>query len=85
MNVRNANNIAGYSYAYKNSSRTASGASSFLEGVQREIQELAASQGTTEKANSSVWARIWSFHSPRITAVLHMSLNNSLGRTINND
>lgn len=55
MNVRNATNIVGYSYAYKNSSRAASGASSFLGGVQREIQKLAASQGTTEKADSSVW------------------------------
>lgn len=55
INHVNANNIAGYLYAYKNSSRTASSAGSFLGGLQREIQKLAEGQGTTKKANTSVW------------------------------
>lgn len=55
INHINKSNIAGSSYAYKNSSRTASGSSNFWGGVQREIQKLAASQETTEKANTSVW------------------------------
>lgn len=56
INHVNTSNIAGYSYAYKSNSRTAQGASSFMGGVQRETQKLAAGQGTAEKTKSSVWA-----------------------------
>ena len=56
INNVNANSIAGYSYAYKNSSRSVPSTSSFLGGIQKEIDKLAASQGTAAKENPSVWA-----------------------------
>ena len=52
----NANTIAGCLYDYKSSGQTALGTSSFLAGIQREVQKLGASQEIAGKVNSSVWA-----------------------------
>lgn len=59
INLTNTNNLAGYPYVYgqlPNTSQAASSPSSFLGGIQRELQKLAASQETAEKSNSSAWA-----------------------------
>jgi len=56
INSVNANRIASYPYAYVNRGRTASSIGGFAGGLQREIEKMAASQGVTEKLNSSTWA-----------------------------